>query len=185
MRERMRDAAFASNIDTAWANADHDRIIGGYLTRPPGDAFHPWSKADWGRFPHNKKLPIMVQSNPGTAGGGESDGLLTIEHLYQLGARPGVYTALDLETAVDPAYVTAYGKVLRFFRYKVLVYGSSGFVFNNPPLDGYWVAAPSSDGKPYEFNHPEVVATQYALDVSPGYDSSAVRWSTQLGQWWV
>lgn len=185
MRERMRDAATATNIDRTWANADHGRIIGGYLQRPPGDPFSGWTAEEWGLFPNNKKLPIMVQSKPGSGADGFSDAWLTLEHLYNLRVPTGCHIALDLETAIDPQYVQDFGHVLNFFTYKVLVYGSTSTLFQNPPLQGYWVAAPDNNGQPYEFAHSEVVATQYALDVAPGFDRSTVKWETQLGKWWV
>lgn len=184
-REMMRDAAFASNIDLSWADADFNHIIGGYLRRPPGDPAHPWSPADWAMFPKNKKLPIVVQSNPGSIAGAKTDAFEALQDIFDADIPTGVQIALDLETAVDPEYVKEFGKILNWAGFKVHPYGSTSTLFGNPPLQGYWIAAPSPNGVPYEYNHPDVVMTQYALDVAPGYDASAVRWTEQLKKWWV
>jgi hypothetical protein len=181
----MRDAEFASNIDLSWADSDFNHIIGGYVRRPPGDPAHGWTPAEWGMFPKNKKLPIVVQSNPGNVAGAQTDAFEALQDLYALGVPTGVQVALDLETAVDPTYVQEFGKILKWAGFHVHPYGSTSSIFKNPPLQGYWVASPAANGQPFEYNHPDVVATQYALDVPPGYDASTVRWALQLQKWWV
>jgi hypothetical protein len=179
--EHMRDAAYAANIPTPWHGA-----VAGYLnSRPNGDPLHPWSLSDWGIFKDNRKLPIFVQSAPVTATA-EADAFAALEALYDIGVPIGVRTALDIETAINPHYVNAYGDVLRHFGYYVWVYGSASTLFGNPPLDGYWVAD-YLDGKPFEYNHPDVHATQYT-DNPPKdkYDSSAVKLWTydNVKHWW-
>jgi hypothetical protein len=179
MRERMRDAAFAQNIDPAWTG-----IAGGYLFSL-GQAFHPWPVSDWNRFPGNKKLPILMQKRPGDAASAQADAFTVLQELYNLCVPAGTGIVLDLETAVNAPYTRRFGRIMHYFDYRVYVYGSASTLFRNPPLDGYWVAAPAKDGKPYMYPHDFVEMTQYALDVKPGIDRSTVRWRTQLKKWWV
>jgi hypothetical protein len=174
--EDMRDAAYANNISTGFTG-----VVAGYL--PHGDPFHAWSAADWQRFKGKRKLPIFVRSDTQSATQGIEDAFQVMRVLNSLGAPIGCITALDLETRINPAYVNAYGSVMRWAKYSVLVYGSTSTVFRNPALDGYWVAAPAA--KPYLYNHPNVRATQYRADGHPGYDSSVVYWRTlYFGKWW-
>jgi hypothetical protein len=185
MHELMRDAAFAGNIPSDWNGA-----VAGYLNTPrAGDAFHAWSEADWKSFPDQRKLPIFVQSHPGGAAQGREDGWHAVRALRTLGLPSGklLRTALDLETAVDPPYVRAYGGVLRWAGFHVWVYGSASTVFRNPALDGYWVANYVSSG-PFMYDHPEVRATQYTNNPPAGaYDSSTVKEWVWLDKahWWV
>ena len=178
MRERMRDAAFAENIKN-WGG-----IVGGYL-HSLGQAFHAWPVDDWNRFPRNKKLPILMQKRPGSADRAEIEAFQVLHELYDLGVPNGTAVVLDLETSVAPFYVVRFGRVMHHFGYRVYPYGSSSTLFKNPPLDGYWVAAPRTDLKPYMHSHANVIMTQYALDVAPGIDRSTVRWRVQQSKWWV
>jgi hypothetical protein len=183
-KERMRDAAYAANIPTPWHGA-----VAGYLnSRPNGDPLHPWSAADWAIFKGNKKLPIFVQSAPVLAMA-EADAFACIEALYDAGVPAGqnIRVALDLEVAQADEYVKRFGKVLHYFGYWVWVYGSASTVFANAPLDGYWVAD-FTDGKPFEYPHPDVKATQYTNNPPQNaYDSSAVRaWiADTAAHWWM
>jgi hypothetical protein len=178
VQEHMRDAAFAANIPTPWSGA-----VGGYLNAK-GDPFHPWTAADWARFHDNRKLPIFVQSNP-DPNRAEFEALRVLDSLYTLRVPRDVYIALDLETAVSPAYVLGFGSVLHWAGFHTWVYGSASTVFKNPPLRGYWVAD-YLNGEPFEFDHPDVLATQYT-DNPPAdhYDSSTVKpWIYQSRHWW-
>jgi hypothetical protein len=171
MNERMRDAADASTIGDSWAGA-----VGGYYGGP--NAFHVWAPGDWKQFRANRKLPIWVG---GLDGAGE--GSAAIHALRALGVPTNVYTALDLEGRVDKSYVEHFGAALQGAGYKVWVYGSSSSVFENPGLNGYWVADYAGRGA-FMFNHSHVRATQYAT--SPDHDSSTVRdWTYNFGTWWV
>ena len=178
MRERMRDAAFAGNIRN-W-----NGIVGGYL-HTAGQAFHAWPVADWNKFPKNKKLPILMQKRPGSADRAEIEGFQVLHELYDLHVPNGTAIVLDLETAVNPPYTKRFGDVMHHFGYRVFVYGSSSTLFKNPPLDGYWVAAPLASRLAYMHSADNVVATQYSLDVAPGIDRSTVRWRVQMQKWWV
>lgn len=180
MEEHMRDAAYAANIPASWTGA-----VGGYLNAK-GDPYHPWTPADWARFPHNRKLPIFVQSHP-EAADAVSDGFKVLRSLYELSVPRGCRTALDLETAVDPGYVRAYGRVLNYFGYRVWPYGSVSTLFGNPPLQGYWMADYRADRSPFMYDHIDGRATQYT-DNPPAdkYDSSTIHpWAyADLAHWW-
>ncbi len=180
MIEHMRDAAYAGNVGKDWPGA-----VGGYLHT--GDPYHPWSKADWARFPRNRKLPIVAMSHPGGRDP-ETDAFGVLQELYDLRVPKNVPTALDLETAVDFTYVAVYGAILHWNGYRVWPYGSTSSLFQNPQLHGYWVAAPSKDGQPYMYQRAGALiqATQYRDSIKPGYDSSTVRWwAYRRGLWWV
>ena len=171
MDERMRDSAFAANINPNWTGA-----VGGYYGGP--DALNVWAPGDWRPFRANRKLPIWVggQDGPGEA-------KQAIEALNALGVPQHVYTALDMEDRVDDLYVNNFGQGLQAGGYKVWVYGQASTVFGNPRLNGYWVADFADQG-PFMYNHRHVRATQYAK--GQDYDSSTVRdWTFNSGTWWV
>jgi hypothetical protein len=171
MNERMRDSAFAANIDQSWSGA-----VGGYYGGP--NAFNVWAPGDWKKFQSNRKLPIWVG---GLDGAGE--GNTAVQALQALGVPSGAYTVIDMESRVDKTYVEHFGQTLQAGGYKVFVYGSASSVFSNPWLNGYWVADYKGIG-PFMYNHPHVRATQYATGAD--YDSSTVRdWTYQFGSWWV
>jgi hypothetical protein len=168
MNERMRDSAFATNIDQAWTGA-----VGGY--------YGPWrlqrGLRDWKRFRPNRKLPIWVNLD------GHGEGERAIGALHALGVPSHVYTAVDMENRVDKTYLEHFGETLQAAGYKIFVYGSASSVFSNPRLNGYWVADFAEKG-PFMYDHRHVRATQYAT--RPDYDSSTVRdWTYDFGTWWV
>ena len=171
MDERMRDSAFAANINPSWAGA-----VGGYYGGP--DAFNVWAPGDWTRFHRNRKQPIWVG---GTDGPGEGE--QAIKALRDLGVPKRVYTVIDMEGRVDKLYVEHFGQALQAAGYKVWVYGQASTVFGNPRLNGYWVADWAGRG-PFMYDHRHVRATQYAK--GQDYDSSTVRdWTFNSGPWWV
>jgi hypothetical protein len=171
MNERMRDAAFANTIGGSWTGA-----VAGYYGGP--DAFHVWAPHEWTQFHRNRKLPIWVAGQDGPG-----EGRTAIHALRALGVPPHVYTVVDMEGRVDKAYVEQFGAAVQAAGYKVWVYGQASTVFENPGLNGYWVAEYAGKG-PFMFGHAHVRATQYAT--SPQYDSSTVRdWTYDFGTWWV
>lgn len=177
--EHFRDAAFATNIPTSWTNG-----VAGYVNG--GDAFHPWAKADWQRFPKNRKLPIFVQSFPNGPTEGEANALTFLKDLFDLGVPRGKYIAVDVETAKDPAYVTECTNVLEWAGFYPILYGSASTVFDNI-APRYWVADYAGIG-PFMYNGPAgsyVMMTQY--QEGKLYDSSTVRWIKYLptGRWWI
>jgi hypothetical protein len=171
MNERMRDSAFASNINQSWTGA-----VGGYYGGP--DAFNVWAPGEWRQFHRNRKLPIWVGGHDGP---GEAK--QAIEALRALGVPKRVYTVLDMEDRVDDLYVNNFGQGLQAAGYKVWVYGQASSVFGNPRLNGYWVADYADKGA-FMYDHAHVRATQYAE--GQNYDSSTVRdWTYNSGPWWV
>lgn len=178
--ERMRDSDDADAIPVTWTG-----VVGGYLH--VGDPAGPWTRADWDRFPRNRKLPIVERSNPNQSDP-VADAFAALGELYSLGVPKGVHTALAIETARAPSYVTAYGKVMAWAGYKVWVYGSASTLFSNPALDGRWVADYKDTG-PFMYPDSSVRATQYA-NPSTGsgghWDSSSVRWwQYHMTRWWL
>jgi hypothetical protein len=152
--------------------------VAGYIG---GDAAHVWTTAEWGRFNGLKKLPIFVRSS--MVGHSAFDDAFTALHaLFDLKVPHGTALALDLETAVDSAYVNQFGDIIQWAGYHVWPYGSTSTLFKNPPRDGYWVAFP--DGKPVEFSHKNVRMTQFAFQGSR--DVSVVTelaWIRRLKAW--
>ena len=170
MNERMRDAAFAVNISQSWTGA-----VAGYYGGP--NAYNVWAPGDWGRFSRNRKLPIWVAGLNGSVEGDSA-----VSALRALRVPKSSYTAVDMESRVDKTYLNNFGNVLQAAGYKVWVYGSASTVFNNPGLNGYWVADYAGIG-PFMYSHLGVRATQYA----PGsaYDSSTVKdYTYSSGTWW-
>lgn len=118
-------------------------------------------------------LPLWVRSDP-TPTLGATDAAGMVAWLRRNGAPAGTATALDIETAVTPAYVNAYGGFMHAAGYKVLVYGSRSTLFRNPALDGYFSAHPGATSL-----DPACVATQYLYAAS--YDLS---WITDAVVLW-
>ena len=171
MDERMRDAAFASNIGKPWG-----RAVAGYYGGP--NAFHVWAPGDWSLCSGNRKLPIWVGGLDGKGEGEEA-----VSALRALRVPRQSYTAIDMEERVDRTYIDNFGAVLQAAGYRVWVYGAASTVFGNPGLNGYWVADYAGIG-PFMYNHSGVRATQYAT--GPNYDSSTVKdWTYHFGTWWV
>jgi hypothetical protein len=168
---RFADAAYASNIPPGFAG------VFGYYGGPR--AYHVWPAADWARFP-GLKVPVWVggQDGPG-------EGLAAVETLHQLAVPAGSITALDMETRKDITYVEHFGAELAKAGYLVWVYGSLATVCENPPLNGYWIAA---YGISYSralsiLSQPHVRAVQDQADVTPGYDDDLVKQWTEGEMW--
>lgn len=103
-----------------------------------GNTPHVWTIDELNRSTRRYRLPTYVRSYPGVNPHVDSGSALT--RLSQIGAPKGISTALDVETMVNPPYVSAYGADLHNAGYRVLVYGSLSVVTGNPALDGLWVA---------------------------------------------
>jgi hypothetical protein len=163
---KMADEAFATGQLPPGYSA-----MAGYLSSPA--AYHPWSKSDWAKFGKIKKLPIFVacRAVPGIKGTGNSEGFSCLEQLYKLGVPKGSPVALDMETAIDSSYVSAFTKVLGWAGYGTWCYGSASTVFGNH-TGAYWVADYAGIG-PFMYNHAGVKATQY--ESGSQFDSSTVK----------
>lgn len=161
----MGDAAFANNLD----GTDFDAVAG-YLHSP--EAFHGWSEGDFFAIP-GPKLPIYVATMNGT-----NDANQTLEQVKSLGIpfHKGIYVAYDLETRIDKSCVGAYGALMQHYGFKVLVYGSASTVFNNPQLNGYWVA----DYVQHRFMYSHMGVRMTQCIEGELYDVSTVkRWTLQ------
>jgi len=163
----MGDAEFAVNL-----NGTNFDAVGGYLYSPM--AANPWSSSDWHPIP-GPKLPIFVATWNGRA-----DAESALSQLGELGVKPGAIVAYDMETRVDVTTVAGFGAIMNHHGYLVWTYGSASTLFDNPQLNGYWVA--DYLYAPYMYSHPGVRATQWTD--GDKYDQSTVkRW--ELAHMWV
>jgi hypothetical protein len=153
-------------------------VAAGYIG---GDTPHVWTAAEWARFSKLHKLPIFTRSNPGQANG-VNDGFAALRQLYNIGAPRGIAVAIDLEEAVNAAYVNAFAAVMHYAGNYTWCYGSASTVFRNPACNGYWAADYLDSREPYMYNHPDIRATQYTDGTE--YDSSLVTsWNYAYRLW--
>lgn len=154
------------------------KIVSGYVG---GDTPHVWTSAQWARFDGIKKLPIFVTTTTGVPSAW-TDAWYILQLLYRLGVPKLTAVVLDLETRIDPAYVTGVHRIIHDFGYLLWPYGSVGTLFANPVCDGYFVA--TLDGIAQPVMHPGVKATQY---VDRGQeDTSLVEFAAyhnELAEW--
>jgi hypothetical protein len=159
----MGDAAFADNLD----GTDFD-AVGGYLQSP--QAFHPWSEQDFFNVP-GPKLPIYVAGM-----NGKNDAERVLPQCQSLGIEfhKGIYIAYDMEGRVDKTCVASFGAIMQHYGFKVLVYGSAFSVFDNPQLNGYWVA--DFVQRRMMYSHPGVRMTQ-CIEGELVDQSTVKRWT--------
>lgn len=123
-----------------------------------GDTPHVWTDAEIAAQSARYRLPCFVRSDPAQANAATDAGTFAA-WLEAHDVPHGVTVVLDLETAVDPAYVTAFAAALENVgNWQTLNYGSRDTIFENPVCAGYFTAhhgATSID------TDPGVVATQY------------------------
>lgn len=143
-----------------------------------GDTPHVWTDAEINEQPEQYRLPIFVRSNP-TQCDPHVDASAFMAWLLAHNVPSGAVVSLDLETAVDPAYVQTFETLLYNDGHPVLPYGSRSSLFQNPQGGGYFVADPGATGL-YVEPGKLVVATQYAYDGS--YDLSFFADSLVLWQ---
>lgn len=160
--------------DAAYPPGNYPNQFSGFTFYLGGDTPHVWSQSEVSQIPYGIKIPIWTRSTSGY--NGSSDGAAYVAQLEAYGVPKGVRVALDLETLVDGSYVTAFNDALLNAGYRVMAYGSWGYVQQNPePAGGYWGA--DWTGSPFLING--TVATQYASNND--YDSSL---ATDDGLWW-
>lgn len=145
-----------------------------------GDTPHVWTELEWTRLGRMPKLPIFVRSDPGAASA-ITDAVDALCMCYHLRIPRGTPIVLDLEMAVNAAYVTVFGRVVHWFGYRVWPYGSASTIFRNPPLDGYWVADYRGIG-PFMHSGRNVRATQY--EAGGLYDSSLIKYWSWAHRLW-
>lgn len=156
---RMYDAATPPANPPAW------EVVAGYIG---GDTPHVWTLAEWNSQPARWRLPIWTRSNPAGASEGTSEGQAAVAKVKALGMPAGCAIALDLETAVAAAYVTAFDAAVVAGGYKTIEYGSASYVFQNPKTsDGYWDAL-----------------WNQTAQLSSGADATQFAGDTQLGEPW-
>lgn len=146
-----------------------------------GDTPHVWTDAELTASTRRYRIPIYVRSFAGVSP--DLDAANCVTWLKTHKAPLGISIMLDLETLIDPSYVTAFGVNLHAAGYKVLPYGSMSTLFQNPALDGWWPA--DWDGVTgLDSDDPVgVVAVQYSSP-NNSYDLSFVTdtvtvWDTQ------
>lgn len=143
-----------------------------------GDTPHPWTTAEILAMPARYRWPCFVRSNPAQVNV-VSDVSAFVSWLHAHAVPKGTCVILDLETAVDTAYVTAFNLALRAAGYKVTKYGSQDFIWQNPPTDGgTFVALPGPDVLTTEG---DTVARQYGFE--GGYDRSVLKDQAALPLW--
>lgn len=136
-----------------------------------GDTPHVMTDAEMHSQPARFRLPTYVRSNPTGSAQAQSDAKNAIGWLESHNVPKGTTICLDLEIAVNTAYVTAFNNALEVVGYKVMKYGSLDFIFKNPKTSGgTFVADPT--GNAHMVTTGDTVATQYKF--AGAYDLSLV-----------
>lgn len=157
------------------------QVVAGYIG---GNTPHVWSLAEWLRFSSLRQIPIWVANlNPGAASG-TAQGQAAAAAAHALGwkdhaANPRAIV-LDMETWINPGFVTSFAQAVHAAGYITWVYGSASTVIHDPACGGYWAA--SWDGIETLENMPNVVGHQYKADVS--YQGTQVDLSVWAGSAW-
>jgi hypothetical protein len=169
-----------NGYDAAFPPADPP-VADVVFTYGGGDTPHVWTSAEIATQPARFRVPIWVRSDPGGTAQAQSDATAFVGYLVEIGCPRGVYTVLDLETAIDPPYVTAFGQAMHDVGWMVSPYGSSSTLFKNPILDGYFVAEPGASGIPAN-----CVMCQHTEDAGGGaYDLDWLLPSLKLWDTWL
>lgn len=119
------------------------------------NASHVWTEAEIDAQGKRSRMPAWVY---GVGQSGTEDGRAFHSWLASHGVPKGSAVMVDMETEVDHPYLEDFADQLGLWT--VLVYGSTGSLFANPGLDGWFPA--DWTGHPHLFAHPMVLATQYA-----------------------
>jgi peptidoglycan hydrolase-like protein with peptidoglycan-binding domain len=143
-----------------------------------GDTPHPWTTAEILAMPARYRWPCWVRSNPQSVSA-MSDAAAFVLWLGTHKVPGGTCVILDLETAVDTAYVAVFNSELRAAGYKVTKYGSTSTIWKNPKTDGGTYIA--SSGPSELTGVGDEVARQYAFD--NGYDRSVLLDQAALPLW--
>lgn len=129
------------------------QILAAYVAAKdlPGqpDEVHTWSLAEWNLYldpsselhvPGLRALPIFVHDFPGdpaVLAQNAVDACLDLGWAGNLGR----LLVIDLETLVDPTYVSGLNHEIHARGFRMMKYGSVGFINQNPPVDGgTWMA---------------------------------------------
>lgn len=143
-----------------------------------GDTPHPWTTAEILAMPFRYRWPCWVRSNPQAVNAG-TDAAMFVAWLHGHKVPQNTCVILDLETAVDTAYVNTFNAALSSAGWKVAKYGSQSTIWDNPKTNGgTYVAAPGSDVLTTEG---DTVARQY--DFAGGFDLSILKAQDTLPLW--
>lgn len=123
-----------------------------------GNTPHVWTDAEVAAIPCRYGLPIFTRSNPTGAAQALADARAALWWAANHGQPRGTLIGLDLEDAVNPAYLDAFDAALVAGGYRTVAYGQLSTITGNPrPSGGFWVgewdgvdADPSWTGKQYE-----------------------------------
>lgn len=165
--EIMLAAGMRQGWDAAWPPAAPPDVefVAGYIG---GGTPHVWSDTEWAtalaRSSAPWRLPIFVRVPP-TTRDPVAEANFSADWADDHGQPKGSLIALDYETAVNAAYLSAFDTQIVKRGYATIVYGSRSFVLQNPkPSGGYWTATWN--------NVPHLDAgaamTQYGGDVTLG-----------------
>lgn len=162
--------------DAAFPPVETDRPISdGFLFYVGGDTPHVWTTAEITEQPAQLGMGVWVRSNPeGYDGRVEAGEMVTA--LRALGVPTSTMHLLDIETAIDPGYVNAFGGEMVSAGYALSVYGSVSTIKDNPPWGGYFVSNPT--GVAHMVDEAGVIATQYLFTTA--YDLSIVSKNVPL-----
>lgn len=124
-------------MDAAFLPSVMPEAAGFAFYLPGGDQFHAWPASDIkrARKKYTYALPVFVQANL-SGSNGSADGHTAATLAEAAGFTDGGL-ALDIETAVSPAYVVAFQRVVEDLGYTMILYGSESTVFHNP-AELYW-----------------------------------------------
>jgi hypothetical protein len=144
-----------------------------------GDTPHPWSKAEIAAQPNRYRFPCWVRSNPQSVNV-VNEVAAFVAWLHDHNVPKGTCVILDLETAVNAVYVSAFNKGLAAAGYKTVKYGSRSTIWKNPQTDGgTFVAWPDH---PNEMDTTgDTVAVQYLFHGD--YDMSIVLGQAAVPLW--
>lgn len=177
MTRWMVDSAFPLPHPPTRTPDGHDIEV--VLIYAGGDTPHPWTSAEIAAMPFRYRWPCWVRSNPSGTLGAISDAAGFVAWLHGHRVPQNTCVILDLETAVDGAYVSTFNSALSAAGYKVTKYGSQGFIWGNPQTHGgTYVAEPGPDVLTTEG---DTVARQY--DFANGFDLSVLKDQASLALW--
>lgn len=143
-----------------------------------GDTVHPWTPAEIAAMPERYRWPCWVRSNPQDHDPAV-DAAMFAHWLQAHGVPKGTCVILDLEVAVDAAYVTAFNLALRLAGWKTTKYGSQDSIWDNPKTDGgTFLALP---GKPELTGEGDEVARQWQFDAT--HDMDVVKDQASVPLW--
>src|SRR5579859_6209223 len=140
-----------SFYDAAYPPANPPVTDGVVIYCGGGDVLHAWTGAEIRAQTARYRLPVFVRSNPAQANP-RADAQVFLSDLRAMGCPAGSVVVLDVETAVDSAYVQAFWQeIYHVGGYVLMVYGSQSTVFGDKPPTGLIFGADWT-GKPHLAN---------------------------------